>query len=120
HRPARVEEHRDLAVGLAAIALQIGALGAGEHVPVDVAKVVARIVRAILGEFLTESEIRRAMQTRDEAIDHSFRNQLEAGDSGESSGVEEALHGVPFGPGAEYQSAAGPNLSQACSSTAPA
>ena len=45
HGVAGVEQHGQLAVGLAAIALQVGALGAREDVPIDVAQIVARACR---------------------------------------------------------------------------
>ena len=45
----------------------------------------------IFGEFLAETEIRRAMQAVDEAIDDSLRHQIQTGDSGEHRGIEETL-----------------------------
>ena len=64
HRCAGIEQQRELRVGLAAIALQIHALGSGENVPVDVPQVVAFGVGAVLGELLAEAEVRRTVQTR--------------------------------------------------------
>ena len=64
HGVAGVEQHGQQAVGFAAIALQVGALGAGEDVPVHVAQVVARRVGAVFGELLAEAEIGRAVQAR--------------------------------------------------------
>ena len=83
HGVAGVEQHGEDAVGFAAIALQVGALGAGEDVPIHVAQVVARRVRAVFGEFLAEAEIRRAVQAGDEAVDDGLRHQIQAGNSGE-------------------------------------
>ena len=91
HGVAGIEQHGEHAVRLAAITLQIGALGAGKHVPIHVAKIVARRVRAVFGEFLAESEIRRAVQAGDEAIDDSLRHQIQAGNSGEHGRIEETL-----------------------------
>ena len=91
HRVARVEQHGEDTVGFAAIAFEVGALGAGKDVPVHVPQVVARRIRAVFGEFLAEAEIRRAMQTVDESIDDSLRHQIQAGNSGEHRGIEEAL-----------------------------
>ena len=84
HRPAAVQQNRQLAVGLAAIALEIRALGAREHVPIDVAQIVAGRVGAVFGELLAEAEIGRAMQAGDEAVDHGARHQVQAGDAGEN------------------------------------
>src|ERR1019366_4673989 len=91
HRVARVEQHGEDTVGFAAIAFEVGALGAGKDVPVHVPQVVARRIRAVFGEFLAEAEIRRAMQTVDESIDDSLRHQIQAGNSGEHRGIEKAL-----------------------------
>ena len=73
------------------IALQEAAVGAGEDVPIDVAQVVALGISAVLGELLGEPEIRRPVQSGDEAIDHGLRDEVEAGDGGERRGIEEAL-----------------------------
>ena len=91
HGVAGVEQHRQQAVGFAAKALEIQALGARIDVPIDMAKIVAGSVGAIFGELLAEAEIGRAVQAGDEAIDHGFGDQVEAGDAGEDGGVEEAL-----------------------------
>ena len=81
-----------MAVGFAAIALQVGALGAREHVPVHVAQIVARRVGAVFGELLAETEIRRAVQAGDEAVHHGLRHQVQAGDAGEHRGIRKRLH----------------------------
>src|SRR5450759_3271444 len=62
HRPAGVEQNGDLAIGLAAVALEIHALGSRKHVPIDVPQIVAGIVGAVFGELLAEAEIGRAVQ----------------------------------------------------------
>ena len=87
HGIAGVEQHGEHAVRFAAIAFQVGALGAREDVPVHVAKIVAGRVGAVLGEFLAEAEIRRAVQPGDEAVDHGLRHQIQAGDPGEHGRV---------------------------------
>ena len=55
------------------------------------AKIVAGIIGAIFGELLAETEIGRAVQAGDEAIDHGLGDQIEAGDGGEDGGIEKAL-----------------------------
>lgn len=84
---------------LSMVALQVCALAAREHVPVDVSQVIARSVRAVLGKLLTEAEVRGAVQTGHEAIDHRARDELEARDRREHGGVEQALHQLPAGAG---------------------
>ncbi len=64
HRRARVEQDHEPRVGLADVALDVGALGARVDVPVDEARIVAFGVGAILGELLAEAEERRAMHAR--------------------------------------------------------
>ena len=91
HGVARVQQHGEDAVGFAAVAFQVGALGARENVPVHVPQIVARRVRAIFGEFLAEAEIRRAVQAVDEAVDDGLRHQIQTGNSGEHGGIEKAL-----------------------------
>ena len=99
HGVAGVEQDGQQAVGLAAIALQVGALGAGEDVPIDVAQIVAGRVGAVLGELLAEAEIGRAVQAGDEAVDDRLGDQVEAGDAGQNRrDRESAAHAqAPFG-----------------------
>ena len=59
------------------IALEEAAVGAGEDVPIDVAQVVALGVGAVLGELLGEAEVRRAVESGDEAVDHGLGDQVE-------------------------------------------
>ena len=80
-------QDRQLRVGLAAIALQVAALGAGEDVPVDVTQIVALGVGAVLGELLAEPEIGRPVQAGDETVDHGFGHQVQAGDAGQNRGI---------------------------------
>ena len=94
HGIAGVEQHGEQAVGFAAIALQVGALGAREDVPIHVAQIVAGRIGAVFGELLAEAEIRRAVQAGDEAVHHRLGDQVEAGNSGEHRRIEKALHDV--------------------------
>ena len=77
HRGARVEQDHEAGIGLAEEALDIGALGAREHVPVDEARIVAFDVGAILLELLAETVMRRAVQARQETFHGRARDQLE-------------------------------------------
>src|ERR1700722_20588733 len=72
HRVAGVKQHGEDAVRFSAIAFEVGALGAGEDVPVARPQLVAWRAAAVFGDFLAETEIRRAMQAVDESIDYSL------------------------------------------------
>ena len=53
-------------------------IGAGEHLPVDVARLITRLIGTMLGEFDGEATKGRAMQPGEEPFDHTFGHQLEA------------------------------------------
>src|ERR1019366_7327161 len=100
HGVAGIQEHGEYAVRLASVALQVGALGARKHVPVHMAEIISGRVRAVFGELLAETEIRRAVETGDEPVDHSLRHQVQTGDPGEHGRIEKALqHQAPEGGG---------------------
>ena len=77
HRRARVEQDHEPRVGLADVALDVGAVRARVDVPVDEARVVAFGVRAVLGELLAEAEERRAVHAGQEAVDDGARDEIE-------------------------------------------
>ena len=79
-------KQRELAVGFAAVALQIRALGAGEDVPIDVPQIVAGRVGAVLGELLAEAEVGGPVQSRDETVDHGLGDQVEVRGPASSAG----------------------------------
>src|ERR1700722_16032279 len=91
HGVAGVEQNGEEAVGFAAVALEDQLLAACVDVPIDVAEIVAGIVGLIFGELLAETEVRRAVEAGDEAVDHGLGDEVEARDGGESGGIEEAL-----------------------------
>ena len=91
HGGAGVEQQREPRVGLAAIALEIAALGAREDVPVHVTQVVALAVGAVLGELLAEAEIGRTVQAGDEAVHHRLRHQVQAGNAGQDFRIQITL-----------------------------
>jgi hypothetical protein len=90
HGRAGIDHQSELRVSFAAIALQVHALGAGEHVPIHMAQVVAGAVRAIFGEFLAEPEVWRAVQARDKTIHYCFGDQIEVRDAGQQRRIDEA------------------------------
>ena len=77
HRRARIEQNHQPGVGLAFVASDVSALGAGVDIPVDEARIVAFDVRAIFLELLAEAVVRRAMQTGEKTFDRRARHQLE-------------------------------------------
>ncbi len=99
HRTAGIDQQHQLTIGLAMEALDVGAIRTGVDIPVDMSQVIARGVRAIFGELLAEAEIRRAVQTCDEPVDHGCRHQVQPGDGVQHSGVEQILHGCLYGRG---------------------
>ncbi len=99
HRIAGVQQNSDQAVGLAAIALQVHPVGAGEHVPVHVPQIVARGVCAVFGEFLAETQIRRAMQAGHEAVHHGLGHQVETRNGAQHGRIQESRHAQPRGGG---------------------
>jgi hypothetical protein len=48
-------------------------------------------VGAVLGELLGEAEVRGTVEPGYKPIDHSLGHEIQAGDRGESGGIEEAL-----------------------------
>src|SRR5215831_5519292 len=99
HGIACVEQYRQQTVRFAPVALQVRALGPRIHVPIDVTQIVARRIRAVLGEFLAEAEVRRAMQARDEAVDDRLGDEVQSGNRVEHSGIEKPLHQEALGGG---------------------
>jgi hypothetical protein len=77
HRGARIEQDHEPRIGLADIALDVGALGARVHVPIDEPRIVAFAVRLVLGELLAETEERRAVHSGQESRNHGARHEIE-------------------------------------------
>ncbi len=99
HRVARVQQHRELAVGFAAITLQIAAFRAREQVPVHVAQIVSRRVGAVLGKLLAEAEVGRSVQPGDKAVHDGLRHQVQRRNPRQHRRIEESLHQFSFGRG---------------------
>ncbi len=92
HGTAGVEQDGQQRVGLAAIAFQVSAFGAGKDVPIHMAQVVAGAVGAIFGELLAETEFRRTMQAGDEAIDDGLGHEVQPGDPRKNRWIQKTLH----------------------------
>src|SRR5205085_11647604 len=84
-------QDEQLTVRLASIPLQIAAIGARENIPIDVPQIVTLRVSPILRELLAKSKIRRPMQPRDEAVDHSLSNEVKRRNSREGSRIQKSL-----------------------------
>src|SRR5262249_41751006 len=65
-------------VGLILVLLEIDLVAFAEHLPIDIAQVVAGSVLAVLGKFYRESVVRTAMQTGHVAFDDMPRSQAQA------------------------------------------
>ena len=48
-------------------------------------------VGAVLGEFLAEAEVGRAVQAGNETVDHGLGDEVETGEAGEGRRIKEAL-----------------------------
>src|SRR6202034_1509343 len=99
HGVAGVEQDRELAVSLPAIAFEIAAFRACEKIPVHVTKVVSRRIGAVLGKLLAEAKLGRTMQAGDEAVHDGFSQQIERGYASQHFGIEETLHQPSLGRG---------------------
>jgi hypothetical protein len=77
HGVAGVEQDRELAISLAAIAFEIAAFRACEKIPVHMTQVVSRRIGAVLGKLLAEAELGRTMQASDETVHDRFCQQIE-------------------------------------------
>ncbi len=88
HGAAAVEDEMAAEVGFVLELLDVGAVGAGEDTPVDVAWIVAVGVLAVLGELDGEAVIGGAMDAGPEALDDGACAQLEAADGHECAGVD--------------------------------
>jgi hypothetical protein len=86
HARADVEQQVGPEVGFLLVALHKQLVGAGEHLPVDVAGAFAGVVQAVLRKLDREPVVGRLVQARDEAIDELAGEEfevLEGADGGE-------------------------------------
>jgi hypothetical protein len=95
HRFRDVEEDAEVGVRVRFVLFHVEAVGAREQAPVDAADVVAGNVAAVLGEVDRRSEIGRAVETVDEAVDDRPREQVEIADPREDRGIDEPRAGHP-------------------------
>ncbi len=95
HRAAGVQQDLDPHVGLFLVLLDVEALGAGEHLVVEVAGVVAGGVLAVLGELDAEALVRAGVQAADRALDHAAGHEREVLHPGQGRRARDS--GIRFG-----------------------
>src|SRR4029077_4471293 len=100
HGATDVEDDRGAEVGFLFVLAHDPAVGARGDLPVDVAEVVAGLIRAVVGELDRKAFARRSVQAGHEAVDDPPGDNLNAPQSSEAGWVEEvcaegpgALHG---------------------------
>src|SRR5690625_3832726 len=93
HRRRYVEHHVVAQVRLFLELLDVVSIRLGEYLPVDVAQLIARIVRPVLGKFDRKAVVRALMKARHEAFDNQAGAQLHVVESRYGNGVEKAEGG---------------------------
>jgi hypothetical protein len=88
HGGAYVEHEHGARVRLFLELLDHPAIGTTGDPPVEIAQVVARHVRPVLGELDTEALPRRPMHTGHEAVDHPAGDELQVAKGCQDGGVE--------------------------------
>ena len=89
HGTAGVQHQHGAEVGLFLVLLDVQPVGAGEKLPVDIAGLVAELVRPMLGEFNRESAAGRAMQPPEKTLDDALGDQLDSAQAGDFVRIEE-------------------------------
>ena len=97
HRPADVEHHGGAEVGLLLVLLHVQPVVAAQHLPVDVAQLVAGLVHPVLGELDREAAPGRPVQSGQEAFDHTFGHELEPAEARDVHRIEQIETGAPGG-----------------------
>ena len=91
HRAAHVEQDMSLEVRLLLILLDVEAIGAAEHLPVNILDVIAGHVLAVLGELDAEALERASVQSRDKPLDDRSRHQIHPSDLRQRLGLDIAI-----------------------------
>src|SRR2546426_12213846 len=70
------------------------AVGAGEHLPVEIARLVARLIGAVLGELDREPAEWRAVDSGEEPLHDPLRHDLDPTEASDFGGIQQidALH----------------------------
>src|SRR2546426_338202 len=70
------------------------AVGAGEHLPVEITRLVARLIGAVLGEFDREPAEWRTVDAGEEPLHDPLRHDLDPTEASDFSGIQQidALH----------------------------
>ena len=83
HRTARVQQNLHAHVRLFFVLLDVETIGSGQHAIVEMPRVVAGRVLAMLGELDAETLVRAGMQPADKSLDHPARDHREVFHPGE-------------------------------------
>ena len=94
HRATDIEQQHGAKIRLFLELFHDPAFGARRDFPVDVAQIVARLIRTVLGEFHAEALARRAMQAGEKAVDQPARTDFEPAKCSEHSGINEIGTGL--------------------------
>ncbi len=93
HGAGTIEEQVAAEVGFVLELLDVMAVGPGEDPPVEMARVIAGCVLAILGELDGEAVVRAAMEAGPETLDDGAGAEFEAADGHERLGMDEGSAG---------------------------
>ena len=96
HRARDVENDGEVRVGVRLELLDVEPVRTRKQAPIDLANVVPRHVRTMLGEIHRASQIGRSMKPADEALNHRTRQQLEVGNPPQQVRIDELPH--PLAP----------------------
>ena len=102
HAGRAIDDHRAAEIGLGLVALEHQAIAASEHLPIEMADVIAGDIGAMIGKVDAVPLVRTAMGAGTQAFDDDPGNHFQAmqpgeigrADKGRSGGVE---HGRSFG-----------------------
>ncbi len=94
HRAAVIHDELAAQVRLVLELLDESAVTARQHLPVDVARIIALDVGAIFGELDREAVVRTAVHAFPEALDDDLRAQLKRANAREGGGVEVGGHNL--------------------------
>ena len=94
HRGAGVQEDLGAEVGLFFILLDVEPVGPAQNPPVEVARVVAGAVLAVLGELDAEPLVGAGVQPRDEPLDHAAGHQRKVLHPRQGRGVQVAVSSI--------------------------
>ena len=106
HRCAGIEQDDESGIGLTEKTLDVSALGARIHVPVDESRIVAFGIGLVLAKLLAEAKKRRAMQAGQKALDDGASDEDEGRGKAAAARPEKAEARAKAGGGEDAESEA--------------